>query len=166
LAVMNNGLEPLKSPGNIIFSSNIIDYMFLNNCWVIVFNDLYVQQINKVVWGVTPPTPFCDVNRGRLCLDRTSNTWYMQVHSSPSREFVRFEKRFFSCIFRQCRPAVLLLDTAKQLKMGSACKSFPALCSKHFEPSCFENAEYTSHFDMKRKIIFLNMTLYQQFFSS
>ena len=47
---------------------------------------------------------------------------YVQVHSSPSRKFVRFEKGFVLAFFRQCRPGVLLLDAAKQLKMGSVCK--------------------------------------------
>ena len=62
-------------------------------------------------------------------------------------------------------PGVLLLDAAKQLKMGSwVCKSFPALCSKHFEPSCLENPAYTTHFDMKRKVLFWNMMPSQQFF--
>ena len=61
---------------------------------------------------------------------------YVQVHSSPSREFVRFKKSFFLAFFRRYRPGVLLLDAAKQLKMGSVCKSF--------EPSCFENPKYVT----------------------
>ena len=38
-------------------------------------------KLKKVMWGDSA-YPFCDVNRGRLCLDRTSNTRtckYMQV---------------------------------------------------------------------------------------
>ena len=46
-------------------------YMLMNNntiLLVIVCNDLYVKKIDNVVWGADSPYPFCDVNRGRLCL--------------------------------------------------------------------------------------------------
>ena len=38
---------------------------------MIIFEDLYVKKIYKVVWGLTPHIPYCDVSRGRLRLDRT-----------------------------------------------------------------------------------------------
>ena len=70
---------------NIIFLSNFLLFVTIYN----------VLKIDKVVWGDSA-YPFCGVNRGRLCLDRTSNT---RIHASRSREFVRFKKRFISCIF-------------------------------------------------------------------
>ena len=45
--------------------------------------------------------------------DRNIEHTYVQVHKSPSREFVCFEKRFLIAFFRQCRPGVLLLRAAK-----------------------------------------------------
>ena len=57
---------------------------------------------------MTPPTPFVTSIEQTLPRSDIGHT-YVQVHTSPSREFVRFEKRFISCIFRQCRPGVLLL---------------------------------------------------------
>ena len=93
--------------------------------------------------GVTPPTPFVtSIETDFASIEHRTHVCASTFKSC--REFVRFEKVFFSCIFRQCQPGVLLLDAAKQLKMGQFAKwsgptSFPALYSKHFEPTCFEN---------------------------
>ena len=111
------GRRHLKSPGNIIFFLQTWEYiMFLNNkiiFLVIVFNDFYVIKIFFKLCGGDSAYPFCDVNRGRLCLDRTSNTRtckYIQVLVLSL--YVR--KRFFLAFFQQ--------SAAKQLKMGSVCK--------------------------------------------
>ena len=97
----------LKSPGNIIFvSSNIRVYV----SELAVFNDLYVKKTN-----------YFDVNRGRLCLDRTSNTrtcQYIQVLVV----ILNVSKKFFLAFSRQCRPGVLLLDAAKD---GVSLQSVP-----------------------------------------
>ena len=73
--------------------------MFLNNkimFWVIiVFNDLYVNKNKTKLCGVTPPIPIL-WRQSRQTLPRSNIEYtYVQVHSSPSREFVRFEKVFF-----------------------------------------------------------------------
>ena len=54
------------------------------------------KNINKVVWGVTPPSLFVTSIEARQTLPESNiEHMYIQVHSSPSREFVRFEKVFF-----------------------------------------------------------------------
>ena len=91
---------------------------------------------------MAPPTPFVtSIEADFAWIEhrthvRASKVIISYYYSSPSREFVRL-KKVFSCIFRQCRPGVLLLDAAKQLKMGSVAMwsgptYFPSLCSKHF----------------------------------
>ena len=65
--------------------------------------------------------PFCDVNWGRLCLKRTSNSRTCKYIQVLVMSFT-FQKGFFLAFFRQCRPGLLLLDAAKQLNMGSVCK--------------------------------------------
>ena len=90
--------------------------MLINNnifFLVIVCHDLYVKKIDKVVYGVTPPTPFVKSIEADLAL--IEHRTHVEVHASPSREFVRFEKKFFLAFFRQCRPGVLLLNAVKQL---------------------------------------------------
>ena len=78
-------MTTLKSPGNIIVSLQTLEYMFLNNkifFLVTIFKWFISLKNNKVVWGGDSAYPFCDVNRGRLCLDWTSNTRsckYMKV---------------------------------------------------------------------------------------
>ena len=69
-------------------------------CLVIVVNDLYVKKKKQIkkLFGVDSAYPFCDINRGRLCLDAQSKHT-CKVHLSPGREFVRFENKQFSCIF-------------------------------------------------------------------
>ena len=53
--------------------------------------------------------------------DVRASTFMVQVVS------LYVAKNVFYCIFRQCRPGVLLQDAAKQLKMGSGCMIvFPA----------------------------------------
>ena len=79
-----------------------------------------LKKLNIVVWGVTPPTHFVTSIEEDFALNIKHT--YVQVHSSPSREFVHFEKVFFLAFFRQCRPGVLLLDAAKQLKIVSVCQ--------------------------------------------
>ena len=89
--------------------------MLINNnifCLVIVCHDLYVKKINLFM-GVTPPTPFVTSIEADLAL--IEHRTHVEVHASPSREFVRFEKKFFLAFFRQCRPGVLLLNAVIQL---------------------------------------------------
>ena len=66
--------------------------------------------------------PFCDVNRGRLCLDRTSNTSTCKYIQVLDVSLYVYWKSVFLAFFRQCQPGVLLLDAAKQLKMVSVCQ--------------------------------------------
>ena len=60
--------------------------------------------------GVTRPTPSVTSIEAELAL--IEHRTHVEVHS---REFVRFEKKFFLAFFRQCRPGVLLLNAVKQL---------------------------------------------------
>ena len=77
-------------------------------------------------------------------------------------------KKFFYCIFRQCRRGDLLLDATKQLKMGSGCvfPADPKYCIGSCGPLKSDSQErcaantlslraFGIHhtFDMKRKVI-------------
>ena len=62
---------------------------------------------------MTPPTPF--VMPIEADFASIEHRTHVQVHASPSRDFVHFKKKFFLAFFRQCRPGVLLLDAVKQL---------------------------------------------------
>ena len=95
--------------------------------------------------------PFCDINRGRLCLDWTPNT--------RTCKYIQFlvvslyvSKKLFSCIFPAMSTRCIAAGCSKSTKDGVSLQIFStALCSKHFEPSCFENPEYTTHFNMKKE---------------
>ena len=84
-----------------------------------------------------PPTPFVT----SIYADFASiehRTHIRAVHASPSRDFLRFRKKVvFLAFFRQCRPAVLLLAAAKQLKIGSVCKGVRS--DIFFSTSCSAN---------------------------
>ena len=60
---------------------------------VIVCHDLYVSKIYKVVWGLTPPTPFVtSIEADFACNAYSKHT--CKVHVRPSRELVHFKKCF------------------------------------------------------------------------
>ena len=89
--------------------------MLINNnifFLVIVCHDLYVKKIDKIVYVGDSAYPFCDVEADLALIEHRT---HVEVHASPSREFVRFEKKFFLAFFRQCRPGVLLLNAVIQL---------------------------------------------------
>ena len=75
----------------------------------------------KVVWGVTPPTPFVTSFQADFAsIDQTSNTRtckYMQVLVVSL--YVSKKKKFISCI---CPAMSTRCIAAEQLKMGSVCK--------------------------------------------
>ena len=74
----------------------------------------------KKLCGGDSAYPFFDVNWGRLCLDRTS---YVQVHSSPRCEIVRFEKGF-SCIFPAMSTRCIAAGCSKTTKDGVSLQVF------------------------------------------
>ena len=144
------GRRHLKSPGNRIFFLQTWEYiMFLNNKIIflgIVFNDFYViKHFLKLCGGWLRLPLLWRKSRQTLPRSNIEHT-YVQVHSSPSLEFVCSKKVFilhFSGNVDQ-------VDVTKQLKIGSVCK---VVRSDFFaaNTSSLENPEYTTHYDMKRK---------------
>ena len=114
------GRRHLKSPGNIIFFLQTWEYiMFLNNKIIflgIVFNDFYViKHFLKLCGGWLRLPLLWRKSRQTFPRSNIEHT-YVQVHSSPSLEFV-CSKKVFSCIF----PAIC----SKTTKDGVSLQSGP-----------------------------------------
>ena len=99
---------------------------FFENCCM----DLYVEKIDKVVWGDSA-YPFCDVNWGRLWLDRTStsNTRTCRNMQVLVVNLYVSKKRFICCIFPamsiRCVAAGVAAGGSKTTKDGVRLQSGP-----------------------------------------
>ena len=70
--------------------------------------------------GVTPPTPFVTSIEEDFASIEYRQTMCKYVQVLVVSFYV--SKKVFLAFFRQCRPGVLLLDAARQLRMESVCK--------------------------------------------
>ena len=133
--------------------------MFLNNkiiFGVIVVHDLCLQKLVKLCGGDSA-YPFCEINRGRVCLDRTSNTRVVSLYVS---------KKVFSCIFQamstRCNAAGCSKTTKDRVSL-QAHEELVCICSTPFTATRstreipFKFTHSGDIFISLRKVILLNL---------